>query len=146
MALYTRRQLLLVLALVVAAGAGLAIDHWRRARPDLVERLERLDRDERRPTPAEASPRRPGEVRGGPAGRARRRVPRAPRRAVAPPASLDVNRASVPDLTRLPGLGPVLAARIVQARPFATLDELSRVRGLRRATLERLRPLLAAPP
>ena len=44
MTLYTRHQLLLVLLIVGAAGAGLAIDHWRRASPDLVERLEHADR------------------------------------------------------------------------------------------------------
>src|SRR3954469_6997285 len=55
MTLYTRHQLLLVLLLVGAAGAGLAIDHWRRASPDLVERLERLDRAERTAAPETAA-------------------------------------------------------------------------------------------
>ena len=64
-------------------------------------------------------------------------VPAAP----PPPAEpLDVNRATEPELARLPGVGPALAARIVAARPFADVDELSRVKGVRRATLERLRP------
>jgi type II secretory pathway component PulK len=39
-----------------------------------------------------------------------------------------------------------MAARIVAARPYAEIDELRRVRGLRRATLDRLRPLLTASP
>jgi len=42
--LYTRRQLLVLLLLLVAAGLGLAIGHWRRANPDLVEQVEQLDR------------------------------------------------------------------------------------------------------
>jgi DNA uptake protein ComE-like DNA-binding protein len=37
-------------------------------------------------------------------------------------------------------VGPALASRIVAARPFADVDELRRVKGVRRATLERLRP------
>ena len=63
-----------------------------------------------------------------------------------PDAPLDVNHTSAPELARLPGIGTALAARIVQARPFAALDELARVRGLRPATLARVRPLLTALP
>ena len=43
--LYSRRQLALVLALVAAAGAGLAINRWRATHATGVERLERLDRE-----------------------------------------------------------------------------------------------------
>jgi DNA uptake protein ComE-like DNA-binding protein len=124
MALYSRHQLLLILLLAGAAGAGLAIDHWRRARPELTERLETLDRLERRepaPTP--------------------RVVARRPR-PVAPDRPLDVNVATEAELARLPGVGAALASRIVAARPFAEVEDLRRVRGLRRATLERLRPFV----
>lgn len=116
MTLYTRPQLALILLLAGAAAFGLAVDHWRRAHPELAERLEGLDRA---PRPAVAPPRPAGP---------------------APPAApLDINHATEPELARLPGIGPALAARIVAARPFADVDELRRVRGLRRATLERLR-------
>jgi len=176
MSLYTPRQILLVLLLVGAAGAGLAIDHVRRARPDLVERLERLDRaggvdsaGTRSPADAgrssvDAAGRSPLEVagprsspvepattdgRGGPRSPARAPRESARARRARPPAPaepIDVNRASEPELLRLPGVGPALAARIVAARPFADVDDLQRVRGLRRAVLERLRPLLAPLP
>ena len=144
MALYTRHQLLLVLLLVAAAGAGLAIDHWRRASPELVEHLERLDRAERAAPPEPAR----REPRPAPDGvRARERAGRDARRpARLPEGPLDVNHASAPELARLPGIGSALATRIVQARPFASLDDLARVPGLRRATLERVRPLLLAQP
>ena len=59
---------------------------------------------------------------------------------------LDINRASEPELTRLPGVGPALAARIVAARPFAAVDDLRRVRGVRTALFERLRPFLVTLP
>ena len=153
MTLYTRHQLLLVLLLVGAAGGGLAIDHWRRASPDLVERLERVDRHERAASPDVRAPEGRRATRSAPrdhdvaGGRERRtRADRAPRRATAPDAPLDVNRADAPELARLPGIGPTLAARIVAARPFEALDDLARVRGLRRATLERVRRLLALSP
>ena len=123
MMLYTRHQLFLILLLTSAAATGLAVDHWRRARPDLAERLEALDRTERRdldPVLARAPARRSDPVAAFP--------------------SLDVNRATELELARLPGVGPALASRIVAARPFADVDELRRVKGVRRSTLERLRP------
>jgi DNA uptake protein ComE-like DNA-binding protein len=127
MTLYTRHQLLLILLLTGAAGAGVAVDHWRRARPELAERLEALDRAQR-PDTAPSAPRAPT---------------RRPRSAPSA-APVDVNRASETELAELPGVGPALASRIVAARPFADVDELRRVRGMRRATFERLRPLVAA--
>ncbi len=50
-----------------------------------------------------------------------------------------LNEASIDELTRLPGIGPALARRIVAARPFATLDELLRVPGIGPKTLAALR-------
>jgi competence protein ComEA len=159
MSLYTPRQILLILLLIGAAGAGLAIDHARRARPDLVERLERLDRVER-PEPAASlqpavTPATPAvtpaitETRAAPRGGSRppREGATARRaRGPAPAEPVDINRASEPELLRLPGVSPALAARIIAARPFADVDELRRVRGLRRGLLERLRPLVAPLP
>jgi len=55
---------------------------------------------------------------------------------------VDVNRAESAALQGLPGVGPVLAARIVAARgeaPFRTVDDLTRVPGIGAATLDRLR-------
>lgn len=55
---------------------------------------------------------------------------------------IDVNRADVETLQRLPGVGPALARRIVEERsnrPFASVDDLRRVRGIGPATVERLR-------
>jgi DNA uptake protein ComE-like DNA-binding protein len=137
MALYSRRQLLLILLLAGAAGAGLAIDHWRRARPELAERLETLDRSTARP-PLVA---RPGASSTAEADRAPRAAFRRPHREP-PPQPIDVNAATEAELTQLPGVSPALASRIVAARPFAAIDDLARVRGLRRATLERLRPFV----
>ncbi|HEX7050157.1 MAG TPA: helix-hairpin-helix domain-containing protein [Longimicrobiales bacterium] len=59
---------------------------------------------------------------------------------------VDLNRASAAELEQLPGIGPVLAARIVAYRdsagPFHTLDELVHVSGIGPASLARLRPHL----
>ena len=60
-------------------------------------------------------------------------------------AVVDVNRADASDLQRLPGIGPALAAAIVDHRtrfgPFATLESLTAVSGIGPATVERLAAL-----
>jgi len=130
---YTRRQLVIVVTVVAVGAGGLAMDHWRRANPDVVAYLEALDRAAPPPTAREPGPRE-DEARG--------------RRAHADDATpLDVNLATAADFERLPGVGPALAARIVDVRaregPFGSVDDLRRVRGVGHATLERLRPRLA---
>lgn len=53
---------------------------------------------------------------------------------------LSLNRALEGDLARLPGVGPVAARALVQARPFRTWDEVGAVTGVgpvRLRTLQR---------
>ena len=61
--------------------------------------------------------------------------------------ALDVDRASVPEWIRLPGIGPSLAARIVADReargPFGAPEGLLRVPGIGPKTLEKIRLFLA---
>lgn len=57
--------------------------------------------------------------------------------------TIDVNEASSEELQLLPRVGPAIAGRIVEARPFASIEDLTRVRGIGPRTLERLRPLVA---
>jgi competence protein ComEA len=67
-----------------------------------------------------------------------------------PAHALDLNTASAAELDALPGIGPVLAARIVEHRlrqgPFRSVDELLGVPGIGPRLLERLRPWLRPPP
>lgn len=55
---------------------------------------------------------------------------------------VDLNTAGAADLERLPGIGPALAARIVEFRtrngPFLFAEDLLMVRGIGERTLERL--------
>ena len=60
----------------------------------------------------------------------------------APSGVVDMNRASREELQGLPGIGPTLAQRIVEARPFRSVEDLRRVRGIGPKTLEKLRPLV----
>jgi competence protein ComEA len=68
-------------------------------------------------------------------------------RAVPPasdPTPVDLNPADAEQLDTLPGIGPVLAGRILEFRrahgPFRTLEELRAVRGVGPRLLERLAP------
>lgn len=62
------------------------------------------------------------------------------------PSSLDLNTATAGELETLPGIGPVMAERIIAYRedngPFSSVDELDNVAGIGPKTLESLRPLV----
>jgi competence ComEA-like helix-hairpin-helix protein len=95
---------------------------------------------------------RPPHVVGHPATAVHDATPPAPpdsaRAAPGPEPALDLNRAELRDLDALPGIGPVLAARIVEHRrrhgPFHSVEELRAVRGVGPRLLEKLRPLVRA--
>ncbi len=53
---------------------------------------------------------------------------------------VDINSASVAELASLPGIGPVMAERIVAGRPYASVDAVLEVRGIGPARLAALRP------
>lgn len=59
---------------------------------------------------------------------------------------VDINRADWPELTLLPGIGEVLAKSIVESREtrgeFRSHDDLLRVRGIGKKTLDKIRPYL----
>jgi len=130
-----RRLALLFLALAVVLPAG-----WRRLRPI--------------PAPARAcepegrgvEPRSWVGCRADP-GR-RRGLSGAERLRFGLPVDLDDARAE--DLAPVPGLSAALAAEIVSDRarrgPFASVDDLERVRGIGPARLARARPFLRVSP
>ncbi|HSH38133.1 MAG TPA: helix-hairpin-helix domain-containing protein, partial [Chthoniobacterales bacterium] len=53
---------------------------------------------------------------------------------------LDVNTAASEDLLQIPGIGPVLAQRIIDRRPFNTADALIDVAGIGPKRYEQIRP------
>lgn len=53
---------------------------------------------------------------------------------------LDVNTASIEALQDIPGIGLVLAKRIIEARPFASADDLRKVKGIGAKRYAQLRP------
>lgn len=60
--------------------------------------------------------------------------------------TLDINQATWVEWAQLDGIGETLARRIVQNRidrgPFASIEDVSRVRGIGKKTMERIRPHL----
>ncbi len=64
----------------------------------------------------------------------------------APPAVLDVNRASAEDFENLPGIGPKLAERIVAFRqkhgPFRRVEDLMAIKGMGLKKWKAIRPYL----
>ena len=62
---------------------------------------------------------------------------------------VDLNRAEATDLERLPGVGPVLAQRIVDHResngPFRSVEDLLDVPGIGEAKLAQMREAIASP-
>ena len=130
----TERRGARVLAIVLAIGT---LSDLHRARDPV-----RAPAPERFAAPVVADPTPPAAPASSAAS------PRARKTAVAP-QPLDLDSASAADLDRLPGIGPVLAARIVEHRRvhgrFHHVDELLLVPGIGPRLLERLRPWLREP-
>jgi competence ComEA-like helix-hairpin-helix protein len=157
---YSRPQLWMLLGLTLLGALGVAAGSWRRAYPDLAERVERFDAADR---PAAAGPatsagtmvsatirRAPAPVAAWPqAGDAASTpsISARPAKMTTGEPPIDLNRATPVDLQRLPGVGPALAERIVSARQdagrFASVDDLRRIPGIGAVKLERLRPFLS---
>lgn len=125
-----RRGGLLVVALLLL---GTVWDAWRAASVPPAPRTTASPRAVRIATPG-ALPARPAAADSQPAAG----------------LQVDLNRADVAELERLPGIGPVLAARIVEHRvthgEFRSVDELRAVRGVGPRLLERLRARVRAGP
>jgi hypothetical protein len=56
--------------------------------------------------------------------------------------SIDINTADETTLTKLQGIGTYLAKRIIDGRPYESIDDLTRIRGLSENDVGRLRPFL----
>jgi competence protein ComEA len=64
----------------------------------------------------------------------------------APEKPVDVNNASEKELTTLPGVGPKIAKEIVAARPFQSVDDLKKVKGIGDKTFSMMKPHVVCNP
>lgn len=56
--------------------------------------------------------------------------------------AVNINAASQEELESLPGIGPVLAQRIIEGRPYRAIEELLQVSGIGPASFEKLKALI----
>jgi len=61
-------------------------------------------------------------------------------KAKTPLGRVDINTATEKELTTVPGIGHVMAARIIAARPFRSADDLKRVSGIGDKKYAQIRP------
>ena len=54
--------------------------------------------------------------------------------------NIDVNTATEKELTTVPGIGHVMAARLIAARPFRSADDLKKVSGIGDKKYAQIRP------
>jgi competence protein ComEA len=77
-------------------------------------------------------------------------APGSPRAARVEDARIDVNSATARELEALPGVGPAIAARIVEHRDehgaFARIEDIAAVEGISMAMVEEWRELITAGP
>jgi competence ComEA-like helix-hairpin-helix protein len=53
---------------------------------------------------------------------------------------IDINTATEKELKMIPGVGPVMASRIIAARPFRSADDLKKVNGIGEKKYAKIRP------
>lgn len=66
------------------------------------------------------------------------------------PSAVNINTATKQELIALPGIGEVMAERIILYRqdvgPFTSINELTKIKGISQKRLEQLKPLITVEP
>ena len=111
---------------VTVAGAGSTAE-----KPAKAARAEKTEKAAKAPTPAksESAASSDASSRSGKSA------------AGAASGKVDLNSASETELEALPGVGAVTAKKIVDARPYSSIDDLARA-GVSRSTIDKIAPLV----
>ena len=62
--------------------------------------------------------------------------------ALAAGALIDINSADLKTLESLPGVGPATGQEIIKGRPYKSVDDLANVKGIGKAKLAKIKPLV----
>src|SRR3990167_6031993 len=134
--MYQRRELWLLSLFTLALAVGFLVQHFRAGFPDLTRQLESVDGEESAPADA------PSGRQDGFASPPQKLAPAE----IAQNGPIDLNRAAIADLQRLPGIGPTLAKRIVEARDqrgrLEGTDDLLTVPGIGAKKFEAIKALV----
>jgi competence protein ComEA len=57
---------------------------------------------------------------------------------------INLSTATPAELEALPGIGPVIGRRIIEGRPYRSIEELDRVKGIGKKRLEETRLFVTA--
>ena len=57
---------------------------------------------------------------------------------------IDINRADINLLLSLPGVGQAMAERLIEGRPYDSIEDLSNAKGFGEKTIDTLRPFVVA--
>ncbi len=61
---------------------------------------------------------------------------------LAPGQKVNINSAAMHELDMLPGIGPVKAQAIIDARPFKTIEDIMKVRGIKQGEFARIKDII----
>ena len=61
---------------------------------------------------------------------------------LAPGETVNINTATKEGLEKLPGIGPVKAQAIIDSRPFAKIDDIMKVKGIKEGEFGKIKDLI----
>ncbi len=61
---------------------------------------------------------------------------------LAPGQKVNINSAPIDELDLLPGIGPAKAQAIIEGRPFKTIEDIKKVRGIKEGEFAKIKDII----